>query len=81
MPKPADIIKIMQPTPKERKWCSVAFLDIKRRKRENQFITATELRYCNDYVDAIITAPDDEKAELERNLQIANQEDKQYWSC
>ena len=52
MPTPADIIKIIEPPVVPRKWCGATFIDIKRRSRENQFITNAEKKYCDDFIQA-----------------------------
>ena len=79
MPKPADIVKIIEPPVEPRKWCKVTFLEIKRKKRENVFTTLEEDQYCIDFVDAQVSAPEDEKLHIEGALRQVAIEDKRYW--
>lgn len=79
MPKPADIVKIIEPPVEQRKWCGATFIDIKRRWRENQFITDAEKKYCSDFIAAKITAPEQERALIEDSIRQVTQQEKQYW--
>lgn len=79
MPKPADIVKIIEPPVPERKWCATTFIDIKRRNRENQFITNAEKQYCNDFINARIKAPEADREEIESAIRQVEQQNKQYW--
>lgn len=78
MPKPADIVKIIDPSVEVRKWSAVAFIDIRRRSREGQFITRDERQYCDDYLAAQIECPDAREDRVKTLSQI-EKEDKQYW--
>ena len=78
MPKPADIIKIIEPQAQERKWCGATFIDIKRRWRENQFITDAEKKYCSDFTAAKIKEPDNAPM-IEDAIKQVEQQNKQYW--
>lgn len=77
MPTPADIIKIIEPPVEPRKFCKVTFLDIKRRSREGQFITAAEQKYCNDFLKSGVDY--DSGQEVENTMRQLAIEDKQYW--
>lgn len=79
MPKPADIIKIIEPPIEAKKWCKVTFLDIKRKKRENEFTTNEEDQYCRDFVDAQVNAPEEQKLLIEGAMSQLAVEDKRYW--
>lgn len=74
MPKPADIVKIIEPPIEERKWCATTFIDIKRRAREGQFITKDEKQYCEGFINARIGSPEND--DVVRQLE---QQNKQYW--
>ncbi len=52
MPKPADIIGILEPEKKVKKWCAVTFGEIKRRIRHCEFVSSAEHKYCADFVAA-----------------------------
>ena len=80
MPKPADIVKIIEPPVEPRKWCTVTFLEIKRKKREDVFTSLEEDKYCIDFVDAQVSAPEDNKLLIEGALRQAAIEDKRYWA-
>lgn len=54
MPTPADIVAIIEPPVAPVRWSATAFIDIKRRWREGQFITDKEKKYCESYVSAQI---------------------------
>ena len=79
MPKPADIIQIIDPPPAKKQWCKVTFLEIKRKKRENVFTTIQEDKYIEDFVKAAVSGDSDERAELGEALNQAQVEDKRYW--
>lgn len=79
MPTPADIIKIIEPPVPEKKWCKVTFLDIKRRKRENQFVSLAEDKYCDDFIRASVSSNSDDREELNAAIRQAELEHKQYW--
>ena len=79
MPKPADIVKIIEPPVEPRKWCKVTFLDIKRKKRENVFTSLAEDQYCEDFIRAATSTTGDERALLEAGLRQESLEHKQYW--
>lgn len=79
MPKPADIVQIIEPQKKERKWCGATFIDIKRRTRENQFITDEEKKYCSDFIQARIAAPEEERGIIDDAIRQVEQHNKQYW--
>lgn len=81
IPTPADIIQIINPRPKpkpKRNWSSTAFIDIKRRSREGQFITDAEKQYCEDFIAAQISEP--ENTEIAKAIKTAELESKKYWS-
>lgn len=78
MPKPADIVKIIEPPIEPRKWCATTFIDIKRRTRENQFITTTERQYCNDFISARIKDPD-KASMIDDAMRQVEQQNRQYW--
>lgn len=80
MPTPSDIIKIIEPPKEEKKWCKVTFLDIKRRKRENQFVSLSEDKYCDDFIRASVNANSDDKEELNSAIKQAQIEHNQYWN-
>ncbi len=80
MPTPADIIKIIEPPIPEKKWCKVTFLEIKKRKRENAFVSLAEDRYIEDFMRAQITAPEEVKGLIDDTLRQAALEHKQYWN-
>lgn len=78
VPTPAEVIAIVDPSTQPRKWSATAFIDIKRRIREGQFVPKSEIQYCKDYIQAQL----DESANNERQdavRQVAIQ-DKSYWS-
>lgn len=79
MPTPADIVKIIEPPKQERKWCGVTFIDIKRRWRENQFISNEEKKYCSDFVSARITAPEQERGTIDDAIRQVEIQNSQYW--
>lgn len=72
MPKPADIIAIIDPQAREKKWCATTFIDIKRRKREGQFITDEEEKYCDNFINSKVHEVDYALGEVKR-------QNKQYW--
>lgn len=79
MPTPADIVKIIEPPVEPRKWCGATFIDIKRRWRENQFITDAEMKYCHDFTEARIKAPEQDAEIINQAILQAEQENKKYW--
>ena len=79
MPTPADIIKIIEPPVEEKKWCKVTFLEIKRKRRENQFTSLAEDKYCEDFIRAQVTAKSDDKGMFLEAIKQAELENKQYW--
>lgn len=78
MPKPADIVKIIEPPIEPRKWCGVTFVDIKRRKREGQFINDYEEKYCSEFIRARIQEPDNAGL-VDDAIKQVERESKQYW--
>lgn len=80
MPKPADIAKIIDPPKEKKKWCKVAFLEIKRKKRENGFTTKEENQYIEDFMHAAVSGEPDERQELESAMKQAEIENQQYWN-
>lgn len=74
MPTPADIVKIIEPPVEVPQFCATAFIDIKKRAREGQFITNAEIKYCEDFISSKVGNPmvDDAVKQVE-------QQDKQYW--
>ncbi len=79
MPTPADIIKIIEPPIPEKKWCKITFLEIRRKKRENVFVSLDEERYLNDFIRAEVNSTPDERAAISEAVKQAQIEDKQYW--
>jgi len=79
MPTPADIINIIDPPVPKKKFCKVAFLDIKRQQREGAFVTAAEKQYIADFMDAAVNGEPDERAELQAIADDGARQDKQYW--
>lgn len=79
MPTPAEIIRIIEPPMEPRKWCGATFIDIKRRKRENQFITNAENKYCDDFITARITAPEEDRDLIEDAIHKSEQQSIEYW--
>ena len=79
MPKPADIVKIIEPPVAPLKWCKVTFLEIKRKKRENVFTTDEENQYCRDLVDAQVNTLPDERLAISDAVKQAAIEDQRYW--
>jgi len=79
MPKPADIVQIIEPKKQSKKFCKVAFLDIKRQQREGAFVTAAEKQYIADFMDAAVNGEPDERAELQAIADDGARQDKQYW--
>lgn len=78
MPKPADIIMILEPHRKPKTWCATTFIDIKRRKREGQFVTRDEEKYCSDFLSAKTKEPDNAGI-IDDALRQVERENKQYW--
>lgn len=76
MPKPADIIKIIDPPKKEFKPCPTTFIDIKRKIRENQFVTDAELKYCQDFIASRVS---DDIGVVENTIKQVEYENKQYY--
>ena len=79
MPTPADIIKIIEPPILEKKWCKVTFLEIKKRKRENAFVSLAEDKYIEDFVRAQVHGTEEVKGLIDDTLRQAALEHKQYW--
>lgn len=79
MPKPADIVGIIEPKPTQRKFCPTTFIDIKRRKREGQFVTDSEERYCSEFIQARINGSSDERSIVEDAICQVAEQDKRYW--
>ena len=79
MPTPASIIKIIDPPEPERVWCATAFIDIKRRKREGQYITLREEQYCEDFLMQRTTAPEQQRDMIDSVVRNVAIEDKRYW--
>jgi hypothetical protein len=77
MPTPADIVAIIDPATQPKKWSATAFIDIKKRSREGQYITPEQRKYCEDYIKAQIESNSPEMAETVSMVAI---EDKKYWS-
>lgn len=78
MPKPADIIKIIEPPIEPRKWCATTFIDIKRRTRENQFITDAEKKYVEDFISTRVK-DSDTASMIDDAMRQVEQQNKQYW--
>jgi hypothetical protein len=79
MPKPADIVYIIEPPKEKKKWCKVTFLEIKRKKRENVFTTNEENQYCEDFLKVAVSGEPDERLELESAVKQEKLEHQQYW--
>lgn len=77
MPKPADIIKILEPKSEPIKFCATTFIDIKRRQREGQFITQAETTYCQDFINSKVNGED---PALEGELRQLKRQENEYWS-
>jgi len=55
MPTPADIIKIIEPPMKKRKWCATTFIELRNKLKDgNTFVSDAEKRYCEDFLAAKI---------------------------
>ena len=80
MPKPADIVKIIEPPVEPKKWCKVTFLAIKRKHRENVFTSLEEDKYIEDFLKAQVSAPEEQRSLIEDATRQAVAEDKKYWS-
>ena len=78
MPKPADIVKIIEPPVEPRKWCGATFIDIRRRQREGQFILDQELSYLKDFQAVKIKAPEQQRDLIENSESQIAIEDKRY---
>ena len=78
MPKPADIVRIIEPPKVERKWCAVTFIDLQRQQREGQFMTKAETQYMHDFKAAKVQEPDSAPM-IEDAMQQAALQDKKYW--
>lgn len=79
MPKPADIVKIIDPLPEPKEWCKVMFLEIKRKKRENVFTTNEENKYCEDFIKASLSTNSDERQDLQDVITQSERGNKNYW--
>lgn len=79
MPTPADIVNLIDPPLVKKKFSPVAFLDIKRRSREGQFITNAEKQYCEDFIDASVNGDPDERGGLLDAMKKAQIENNQYF--
>jgi len=79
MPKPADIVKIIEPPVEPIEWCKVTFLEIKRKKRENVFTTRAEDQYVEDFVAAKTTTSPDERLLIEDAIRQADGDNAKYW--
>jgi hypothetical protein len=79
MPKPADIVKIIEPPQKEQVWCGATYIQLCKRKRENQFMLDAELKYIKDFENARITAPEQQKGLMEESIRQVEQQNNQYW--
>lgn len=49
MPKPADIISIIEPKPV---WCKLTFQEIRKKQIACEFVTDDEYRYCEEFIAA-----------------------------
>ena len=78
MPTPKDIVAIIDPSTQPRKWSATAFMDIKRRQREGQFISKEEADYCENYIKAQLEGA--RVGERESAIKHVALEDKSYWS-
>jgi hypothetical protein len=79
MPTPADIIKIIDPPKEERKWCGATYIQLCKRKRENQFMLDRELKYIADFEKARTTAPEDQRGLIEEAISNNAIADNRYW--
>lgn len=79
MPKPADIVKIIDPPKEKKQWCKVTFLEIKRKKRENIFTTDEEDKYCEDFIKASLQGDSDSRELLSNAIKQDELENKKYW--
>jgi hypothetical protein len=78
MPTPADIIKTIEPPQKEQVWCGATYIQLCKRKRENQFMLDAELKYIKDFENARITAPEQQRGLIDDTMRQVEQENKQY---
>jgi hypothetical protein len=79
MPKPSDLIKIINPPKPKRAFCKVTFLDIKRRKRENQFVSLEEEKYCQEFIEAALTCDESQRDLIQSTIKQMEIENKRYW--
>lgn len=79
MPTPSDIIKIIEPPKQERKWCGATYIQLCKRKRENQFMLDKELAYIADFERARTTAPEEQQGLIDDAVRQVEHENKQYW--
>lgn len=79
IPTPSDVMNIIDPPKEEHKWCVVTFLDIKRRKREGQFVMDHEEQYCSDFIAARTEGSVEERGMIDKAITQAEQENRQYW--
>ncbi len=79
MPKPADIVKIIEPPQEARKWCGATYIQLCKRKRENQFMLDRELKYISDFEVARTTAPEEQRGLIEDAISNNAVADSRYW--
>lgn len=77
MPRPADIIKIIEPPIEKRKWCATTFIDLRRQQREGQFMTKEEKQYIQDFLSAKTKDPDN--AMIDDAVKLVEQQESQYY--
>lgn len=54
MPTPHDIIKIIDPSKNRLKWDSEVFKEIKRKMRDDCYVSEDEIKYCNNYMNHVL---------------------------
>ncbi len=79
MPKPADIIQIIEPKPEKKEWSTTAFIDIKRRIREGQFVPKEERQFCNDFITNAVKQQPDSRVAMDGAIRLVEEQDKKYW--
>jgi hypothetical protein len=75
MPTPANIVAFIDSDKSDKKWCSVTFLDIKRRIREGEYVTLEEKRYCEEFISSKVN--DDES--MYGAIKSSEVLDRKYW--
>jgi len=79
MPTTADIVKIIEPPQEVPKWCGATYIQLCKRKRENQFMLLEEEKYMADFIQARISAPEEQRGLIENAISDNAIADKRYW--